>query len=79
MLATLAIRAEKYYLAGRKLIPLLDRDKPRGDVGHADHLPPLAAADPRAQDGSVPRAGQPVHAEKLGVLARGAVMAVWNG
>jgi 15-cis-phytoene synthase len=26
MLATLAIRAEKYYTAGRKLIPLLDRD-----------------------------------------------------
>ena len=26
MLATLAIRAEKYYVSGRKLIPLLDRD-----------------------------------------------------
>ena len=26
MLATLAIRAEKYYIAGKKLIPMLDRD-----------------------------------------------------
>jgi phytoene synthase len=78
MLATLAIRAEKYYLAANKLIPLLDRDSRAAmwvlvTIYHrlltriADHRMEVF----RERIGlSTP--------EKLSVLARGATMAAWN-
>ena len=78
MLATLAIRAEKYYLAGRKLIPLLDRDSRAAmwvllTIYHR-LLRRIAA---HRMEVFRERVGLST-AEKLGVLARGAVMAAWN-
>jgi phytoene synthase len=78
MLATLAIRAEKYYLAANKLIPLLDRDSRAAmwvlvTIYHrllsriADHK--MEVFRERVSIST---------AEKLAVLARGAVMAAWN-
>jgi phytoene synthase len=78
MLATLAIRAEKYYLAANKLIPLLDRDSRAAmwvlvTIYHrllsriADHKMEVFRE----------RIGLST-AEKLAVLARGAAMATWN-
>jgi phytoene synthase len=78
MLATLAIRAEKYYLAANKLIPLLDRDSRAAmwvlvTIYHrllsriADHK--MDVFHIRVSLST---------AEKLSVFARGAVMAAWN-
>jgi phytoene synthase len=78
MLATLAIRAEKYYLAANKLIPLLDRDSRAAmwvlvTIYHrllnriADHK--MEVFRTRVSLST---------AEKLSVFARGAVMAAWN-
>lgn len=78
MLATLAIRAEKYYVAGRKLIPLLDRDS------HAA-MWVLMTIYHRLL-GQIAEKKMEVFAErvsvstatKLSVLARGLAMAAWN-
>jgi phytoene synthase len=78
MLATLAIRAEKYYLAANKLIPLLDRDSRAAmwvlvTIYHrllariADHK--MEVFRTRVSLST---------AEKLSVFARGAMMAAWN-
>jgi phytoene synthase len=78
MLATLAIRAEKYYLAANKLIPLLDRDSRAAmwvlvTIYHrllgriAGHR--MEVFRERISLSTT---------EKLGVFARGAVMAAWN-
>jgi phytoene synthase len=78
MLATLAIRAEKYYLAANKLIPLLVRDSRAAmwvlvTIYHrllnriADHK--MEVFRTRVSLST---------AEKLSVFARGAVMAAWN-
>ncbi|MDR3745565.1 MAG: phytoene/squalene synthase family protein [Acidobacteriaceae bacterium] len=78
MLATLAIRAEKYYLAAGKLTPLLDRDSRAAmwvlvTIYHrllariADHKMEVFRTRVALST-----------AEKLSVLARGAVMAAWN-
>jgi 15-cis-phytoene synthase len=78
MLATLAIRAEKYYVAAGKLIPLLDRDSRAAmwvlvTIYHR-LLGRIAAKkmdvfSERVSVGTV---------EKVGILARGVMMAVWN-
>jgi phytoene synthase len=78
MLATLAIRAEKYYLAANKLIPLLDRDSRAAmwvlvTIYHrllariADHKMEVFRDRVSLSTG-----------EKLTVFARGAVMAAVN-
>jgi phytoene synthase len=78
MLATLAIRAEKYYLAANKLTPLLDRDSRAAmwvlvTIYHrllariADHK--MEVFRTRVALSTT---------EKLSVMARGAVMAAWN-
>ena len=78
MLATLAIRAEKYYLAANKLIPLLDRDSRAAmwvlvTIYHrllariADHK--MEVFRTRVSLST---------AEKLTIFARGAVMAAFN-
>jgi 15-cis-phytoene synthase len=78
MLATLAIRAEKYYLAANKLIPLLDRDSRAAmwvlvTIYHrllgriADHK--MEVFRTRVSLST---------AEKLSIFARGASMAAWN-
>ena len=78
MLATLAIRAEKYYLAANKLIPLLDRDSRAAmwvlvTIYHrllgriADHK--MEVFRTRVSLST---------AEKLSIFARGAAMAAWN-
>jgi phytoene synthase len=78
MLATLAIRAEKYYVAGRKLIPLLDRDSRAAMwvLVTIYHRLLRRIAD-RKMEVFRERVGIST-AEKLGVLARGAAMAAWN-
>ena len=78
MLATLAIRAEKYYVAGKKLIPLLDRDSRAAmwvllTIYHR-LLGRIAA---RRMEVFRERVGLST-VEKLGILARGAAMAAWN-
>ncbi len=78
MLATIAIRAERYYLAANKLIPLLDRDSRAamwvlvtiyhrllGRIG--GHR--MEVFRTRVSLSTV---------EKISVFARGAVMAAWN-
>jgi phytoene synthase len=78
MLATLAIRAEKYYLAANKLIPLLDRDSRAAmwvlvTIYHrllgriAEHK--MEVFRERVGISTV---------EKLRILVRGAAMAAWN-
>ena len=78
MLATLAIRAEKYYLAANKLLPLLDRDSRAAmwvlvTIYHrllariADHKMEVFRTRVSLSTG-----------EKLTVFARGALMAAWN-
>jgi 15-cis-phytoene synthase len=78
MLATLAIRAEKYYVAAGKLIPLLDRDSRAAmwvlvTIYHR-LLGRIAAKkmDVFSERVSVGTA------EKVGILARGAAMAAWD-
>ncbi len=78
MLATLAIRAEKYYLASKKLIPLLDRDSRAAMwvlVRIYHRL--LGRIAERKMEVFRERIGLST-AEKAGILARGAAMAAWN-
>ena len=78
MLATLAIRAEKYYLAGNKLIPMLDRDSRAAMwVLVTIYHRLLARIADRKMEVFRERVALST-AEKLGVLARGAAMAAWN-
>jgi phytoene synthase len=78
MLATLAIRAEKYYIAAGNLIPLLDRDSRAAmwvlvTIYHR-LLSRIAAhkMDVFSERVSVPTSS------KIAILARGALMAAWN-
>ena len=78
MLATLAIRAEKYYVAGRKLVPLLDRDSRAAmwvlmTIYHR-LLGQIAA---RRMEVFGERVSVST-ATKLSILARGLMMAAWN-
>jgi phytoene synthase len=78
MLATLAIRAEKYYLAAGKLTPLIDRDSRAAlwvlvTIYHRL----LARIAARKMEVFGERVALST-AEKFGVLARGATMAAWN-
>ena len=78
MLATLAIRAEKYYLAANKLIPLLDRDSRAAMWVLVTIYHRLLS---RIADHKMEVFGKRIGlstAEKLAVLARGAAMATWN-
>ena len=78
MLATLAIRAEKYYLAAGKLIPLLDRDSRAAMwVLVTIYHRLLGRIADRKMEVFRERIGLST-AEKLIVLARGAAMAAWN-
>jgi phytoene synthase len=78
MLATLAIRAEKYYLAANKLIPLLDRDSRAAMwVLVTIYHRLLARIADRKMEVFRERIALST-AEKLRVLARGAAMAAWN-
>jgi phytoene synthase len=77
MLATLAIRAEKYYVAGGKLIPLLDRDSRAAmwvlvRIYHR-LLGRIAAKKMDVFSGRV-SVGT---AEKVSILVRGAALALW--
>jgi phytoene synthase len=77
MLATLAIRAEKYYVAAGRLIPLLDRDSRAAMwVLVAIYHRLLGRIAAKRMDVFGERVSVPT-AVKLGILARGAVMAVW--
>jgi 15-cis-phytoene synthase len=78
MLATLAIRAEKYYLAGKKLIPLLDRDSRAAMWVLVTIYHRLLS---RIADRKMDVFGQRVSlstGEKVSIMARGAMMAAWN-
>jgi phytoene synthase len=78
MLATLAIRAEKYYLAGKKLIPLLDRDSRAAMWVLVTIYHRLLS---RIADRKMEVFRERVSlskGEKVAILARGAVMAAWN-
>jgi phytoene synthase len=78
MLATLAIRGEKYYLAGNKLIPLLDRDSRAAMwVLVTIYHRLLSRIAERKMEVFRERVSVST-AEKLGILARGAAMAAWN-
>jgi phytoene synthase len=78
MLATLAIRAEKYYVAAGKLIPLLDRDSRAAMwVLVTIYHRLLARIAARKMDVFSERASVST-AAKIGILARGAAMAAWN-
>ncbi len=78
MLATLAIRAEKYYVAGRKLVPLLDRDSRAAMWVLMTIYHRLLG---RIADRRMEVFGERVSvstAAKLSILARGLAMAAWN-
>jgi phytoene synthase len=78
MLATLAIRAEKYYLAANKLIPLLDRDSRAAMwVLVTIYHRLLGRIAGHRMEVFRERIGLST-TEKLRVLARGVVMAAWN-
>jgi phytoene synthase len=78
MLATLAIRAEKYYVAGKKLIPMLDRDSRAAMwVLVTIYHRLLGRIADRRMEVFNERIGIPT-AEKLTILARGAAMAACN-
>jgi phytoene synthase len=78
MLATLAIRAEKYYVAAGKLIPLLDRDSRAAMwVLVTIYHRLLAEIAARKMDVFTERMSVSTPA-KLTILARGALMAMWN-
>jgi len=78
MLATLAIRAENYYLAAGKLMPLLDRDSRAAMwVLATIYHRLLCRIAKRKMEVFGKRVALPT-AEKLGVLACGATMAAWN-
>jgi phytoene synthase len=77
MLATLAIRAEKYYVAAGRLIPLLDRDSRAAMwVLVAIYHRLLGRIAQRKMDVFRERVSVPT-AVKVGILARGAAMAAW--
>lgn len=78
LLATLGIQAEKYYMSGRKLIPLLDRDSRAAmwvllTIYHG-LLRQIAA---RKMDVFTARVSVST-TRKLWILLRGAGMAAWN-
>ena len=78
MLATLAIRAEKYYLAANKLIPLLDRDSRAAMwVLVTIYHRLLARIADRKMEVFRTRVSIST-SEKLAILARGAAMAAKN-
>jgi phytoene synthase len=78
LLATLAILAERYYLASNKLIPLLDRDSRAAMwVLTTIYHRLLARIAAHRMDVFSHRASLST-AEKLRVLTRGAIMAAWN-
>ena len=78
MLATLAIRAEKYYVAANKLIPLLDRDSRAAMwVLVTIYHRLLSRIADRKMEVFRERVALST-AEKLIVFARGAAMAAWN-
>ena len=78
MLATLAIRAEKYYVAAGKLIPLLDRDSRAAMwVLVTIYHRLLAEIAAHKMDVFTTRATVSTPA-KLAILARGALMAAWK-
>jgi 15-cis-phytoene synthase len=78
MLATLAIRAERYYVAGRKLVPLLDRDSRAAMwVLMAIYHRLLGRIGERRMEVFAERITVPT-STKLSILARGTVMAAWN-
>ncbi len=78
MLATLAIRAEKYYLASNKLIPLLDRDSRAAMwVLVTIYHRLLGRMADRKMEVFRERVALST-SEKLGVMARGAALAAWN-
>jgi phytoene synthase len=77
MLATLAIRAETYYVAAGKLIPLLEPDSRAAMwvlVRVYHRLLGRIAAKKMDVFGGRVRVGT---AEKMGILARGAALALW--
>jgi len=77
MLATLAIRAEKYYVGAGKLIPLLDRDSRAAMwVLATIYHKLLARIAARKMDVFGERVSVPT-ATKLAIFARGAAMAAW--
>jgi len=77
MLATLAIRAEKYYVAAGKLIPLLDRDSRAAMwVLVAIYHGLLGRIAARKMDVFSERVSVPT-ATKIAIFARGAAMAAW--
>jgi phytoene synthase len=78
MLATLAIRAEKYYLAANKLIPLLDRDSRAAMWVLVTIYHRLLA---RIADRKMEVFRERIRlttAEKSAIFARGALMAAFN-
>jgi phytoene synthase len=78
MLATLAIRAEKYYLSANKLIPLLERDS-RAAMWVLVTIYHRLLARIAAQKMEVFRTRVSVSTSaKLTILARGTLMAAWN-
>jgi 15-cis-phytoene synthase len=78
MLATLAIRAEKYYVASKRLIPLLDRDSRAAMwVLVTIYHRLLGRIADRKMEVFRERVSVPTF-EKLGIFARGAAMAAWN-
>ena len=78
MLATLAIRAEKYYVAAGKLIPLLDRDSRAAMwVLVAIYHRLLSEIAAHKMDVFSTRATVSTPT-KLAILARGALMSAWN-
>jgi phytoene synthase len=78
MLATLAIRAEKYYLSAGRLIPLLDRDSRAAMwVLVTIYHRLLNRIAERRMEVFRTRVSLST-AEKFAVLARGATMAAWN-
>lgn len=78
MLATVAIRAEKLYLSGRRLVPMIDRDSRAAlwvllRIYHGL----LARIAVRKMDVFSRRVAVP-GGVKVGILGRGMAMALWN-
>ncbi len=78
LLATLGVRAEKYYLSGNKLIPLLDRDS-RAAMWVLVTIYHRLLGRIAAQDMNVfPTRPRVPTGEKIAIFARGLAMAVRN-
>ncbi len=78
LLATVGVRAERYYLAAGKLIPLLDRDSRAAMwVLLTIYHRLLAKIADRGMDVFGERVSVPT-SEKIAILLRGAGMAAWN-